>query len=321
MSKPYPEAIAHYPKSTQILIKMFYNRVVIRNKNVLCIVVGQTGSGKSYSALSLLEGLYLYRKGKPPTPEYIVEHTKFKAIEFMTAMQSPTLKKGEAWTWDEAGIDAGNSEHATIKNRIISWYAQTCRNQHQIIFFTVPAISMLDPKVRRLLHYYIEAVEIDYKRKMGILKPLEMQYNTRSDKIYYHRIRNLVGKNKEYNEIEIIGCPMVSKETLDLYETKKQEFTVKLNEEIKDKLEIIENKNNNTKNNKELETIITKAYNEGYRSIVDIADYLGLSRHMLSKRGAGNIIFKLKEQELNNKSKALKTGIIEPISLMTNAGT
>jgi hypothetical protein len=312
MTGPYPEAIAHYPKPTQILIKVFYNRVVRKNKNVLCIVVGQTGSGKSYSTLSLMEGLYRYRIGKEPEPEEIDNHTKFKAKDFMEAMSKPELIKGDAWVWDEAGIDAGNTEHASIKNRIISWYAQTCRNQHQIIFFTVPAISMIDAKVRRLLHYYIESIDIDYNRKMGILKPLEMQYNTRYDEIYFHRLRNMVGHDRLYEEIEIIGCPMPRKEIIDLYEKRKTEFTVALNNEIKQKLDQIDNKNNNYSN---MEALITKAYNQGYRTIKDIANYLGFSDRLLAKNKASQVLFKLKENELNNKELASKNGFLTPVIL------
>ena len=240
----YPEAIEHFPESFQLFIKTIHRRIE-SGKNALIPIVGQTGSGKSLLALQCMRGLYMYRFGVEPTDEQIIEHTIFKAKDFMAKMNNPKLKKKEVWTWDEAGVDVGHKDHASIKNRIIGWLAQTFRNLQQVVFFTVPSISFLDASVRKLLHYYIEVITIDKKRKITIAKPLEMQYNIRQDKIYYHNLRTRT-KNNEILEVDLIGVPKISKELEKKYETIKNEFTVDLNLLIQEKLEKMEGKENNT---------------------------------------------------------------------------
>lgn len=241
MTDKHPEAIKIFPNSTRILIRKLHNRIFNKNKNALVVVVGETGSGKSYSVIGLMIGLYLYRHGKMPTDEYIVDHCKFRALDFMKAMNTKELQRGEAWLWDEAGIDAGSKEHATNKNKILSWYAQTCRNQHQIIFFTLPTLSMLDSNIRKMIHFYLESCGIDMKRKMSIIKPLRMQYNTRMDKIYYHKVA-IPSLDGGMNVITLAGIPKMSDSLMKLYEEKKSKFTDNLNDEITTILQMLENK-------------------------------------------------------------------------------
>jgi len=239
----YPEAIAHFPEGFQIAIRIIHNRIE-SGKNALIPIVGQTGSGKSLLAIQFMRGLYMYRYGKAPSDDYILRHIVFKAKDFMEEMNNPHLKKKENWSWDEAGVDIGHKEHATIKNRILGWLTQTFRNLQQVVFFTVPSISFLDASVRKLLHYYIETLSVNKRKKMTIAKPLQMQYNIRMDKIYYH---NLTSKNKkgEIMEVHMIGVPKISDELEERYEEVKNKFTIDLNLRIQSlltKIEVKENK-------------------------------------------------------------------------------
>lgn len=240
----YPEAIAHFPESFQLFIKAIHRRIE-GGKNALIPIVGQTGAGKSLAALQCLRALYMYRHGKEPTNEEVIDHTIFKAKDFMAKMNNPKLKKKEVWLWDEAGVDVGHKDHASMKNRIIGWLAQTFRNLQQIVFFTVPSISFLDASVRKLLHYYIEVVTIHKNNKMTIAKPLEMQYNIRQDKIYYHNLRTRA-KDGNVLEVDLIGIPKIDKELENQYDVVKNHFTIDLNILIQAKLEQMEGKDSNT---------------------------------------------------------------------------
>ena len=240
----YPEAISHYPKSMQVFVKSLHNRIE-SGKNALIAVVGPTGSGKSWSTISIMVAMDLYRHGKMKEPQYYIDHCVFMAKDFMAGLNNPNIKKKTNWNWDEAGVDAGTAEHATIKNKVIGWLAQTFRNMQQVVFFTVPTLGMLTPQVRKLIHYYLEAINVDKKKKICVMKPLKMQYNTRMDKIYYHNLNYSLGDG-DFSEIEFMGVPLASKEILDLYEKKKWVFTRNLNLEIQMLLENIEAKKKET---------------------------------------------------------------------------
>ena len=230
----YPEAIKEFPRSMQIVIKRVVNRVD-GGKNALICWVGQTGSGKSLSALQFMRGIHMYMHGKPPEDQLMVDHTFFKAKPFVEQMQkiSQGLVDGAdrntmAWIWDEAGIEAGHKEFMSVRNKIIGWLVQTFRNLRQIVIFTTPTLSFIDASVRKMMHFYFESVSIDKDKKICIVKPLIMQYNTRMDKIYYH---NFTYPNKDgfMVEVDVIGVPKITNELEIKYETEKNKFTNTLN--------------------------------------------------------------------------------------------
>jgi len=293
----YPEAIEHYPQSFQLFIKTIHKRIE-SGKNALIPIVGQTGSGKSLLALQCMRGLYLYRFGKPPEDDEIIKHTVFKAKDFMQKMNNPKLKKKEVWIWDEAGIDVGHKDHASIKNRIIGWLAQTFRNLQQVVFFTVPSISFLDASVRKLLHYYIEIVMVDKKHKVTVAKPLEMQYNIRQDKIYYHNLRTRT-QNGEVLELDLMGVPKISDELEDKYDVIKNQFTIDLNLLIQDKLEKMDGKKPLTDRQEQ----ILKCLKKGITSQTEIAKIVKLPQQNVLRnfrfiRGKGYNIDKYLEKPL-----------------------
>jgi len=294
MVNVYPEAIKHYPQSMQIFIKKVCYRT-INGKNALIGIFGQTGSGKSLMALQLMTGIYLFRHGKMPSNEELIEHTFFRARPFMNAMkglsqnladENKTLKKGQAWLWDESGVDIGHKDHAGIKNKVLGWLTQTFRNLQQIVFFTTPSISFIDASVRKLLHFYIEAVSIDTKKKVCVAKPLEMQYNVRMDKIYYHNLK--VNSSDGYiDEVQFMGVPKVDDELEKLYEINKNEFTGKLNEQILNTLTTIEAKDNRTvldtltERQRKIYDLITK---ESIFKTTDLAKKLGIDPTIVSRQ-------------------------------------
>jgi|TARA_Y100000310_G_scaffold152812_1_gene152248 energy-coupling factor transporter ATP-binding protein EcfA2 len=278
-TKKYPEAIAHYPNSMQLFIKKIYNRIE-SGRNALIIVIGQTGSGKSLSAVSISMGLHLYRYGKMPSVEEVVGHCIFKASDFMKEMNNPNLKKKEVWVWDEAGVDIGHKDHASKHNKVIGWLAQTFRNLQQVVFFTVPSISFVDASVRKLLHYQLETLSINKSKKIAIIKPLELQYNNRQDKLYYHNLRFNQGDGFMH-ELNVMGIPIPPPDYEKDYEEKKSKFTTALNVRIQEMLEEGENSGGNYMkyNHKK----IFELYHNHSKVQKEIAEQLGVSPRNVGK--------------------------------------
>ncbi|KKL58036.1 hypothetical protein LCGC14_2229400 [marine sediment metagenome] len=300
---PHAEAIAHYPKSTQVFIKKIHNRIE-SGKNALIAVVGGTGSGKSWSTLNLMVGLDLYRFGKMKEAQWYIDHCIFRAKDLLKGLNDPKLKKKTTWIWDEAGVDAGSQEHMSTKNKVIGWMAQTFRNLQQVVFFTLPTLGMLTSQVRKLLHYYLEAHYVDSNKQMCVMKPLQMQYNTRMDKIYYHNLK-FTTRDGFLEQVQLMGVPKAPQDLIDGYEELKSKFTSDLNLQLQQMLEKMEKKDEfnpydrYTDYQKEIHKAVKE---EGKTNVTDIANFLGRDTKSVSL----NLMFMKKKggiyQEITRKN-------------------
>jgi len=241
-NKRFPQKIEHLPKSFQILILTFVKRLDT-GKNCLVAIVGKTGSGKSLASACILYWTYVYMNGKEPTVEYIREHWFFSAKDFLKKMNDPNLKKREGNLWDEMGVSASHKTHQSLQNRAISWLVQTFRNLEQLVIFTVPTLAFVDKSVRNLLHYQLETRKILITNKVCIIKPLEIQYNIRMDKTYYHNLMKPSDDGSGFmDEIDVVGIPLPPKEIVKAYEEDSWKFKAELNKRIQGMLEKVDEK-------------------------------------------------------------------------------
>ncbi len=267
-NKYYPEAIKHYPIPMQLFVKKVVHRT--EKKNSLVCIVGGTGSGKSYILLSLFICMRLYRFGKMPTVEEVIGDLFFKAKNVMKKLNDPELKKRGMIGWDEAGVDISHKTHATSQNKVIGWLVQTFRNLQQVVIFTVPTMSFIDASVRKLLHYQVETVRINYGDKMAICKPKVLQYNVSMDKTYYHPM--YYQHKGQVFKTRFMGVPKPPEEYCDAYEKVKSEFTQDLNLRIQQELEKIDAKDKPLLT--ERQEAIVKLLEEGIVSTGEIAKKL-----------------------------------------------
>jgi biotin operon repressor len=287
-TKRHPESLEEYPESFRVAIIKISNRIDA-GRNALIGIFGQTGNGKSLTAIQFIRGLYLYRNGKEPSNEYLLNHIYFKAKDFMGAMQKVSdelhskgkVTKGEAHLWDETGVDASSKDALSMKNKILGWLIQTFRNQQQVILFTTPSFFMLDKTIRNLLHYYFEVVTVDEKKKIAVVKPLELQYNVRINKMYYH---NLIYPTQEGDiEIEFMGVPKITNELEKMYERKKNLFTKTLNDDIMMHFKRMEMKEKGQDRLTERQKQIIDLIKQGMTSNKEIAKEIGVYDSTISQ--------------------------------------
>ena len=160
-----------------------YNRLHRENRNFLAAIVGPTGSGKSYSALRLAETI---------DPNFSIERVVFTPEEFMDLLNSKTLKKGSAIVFDEGGVGMNSRNFMSNTNRALHYTAQTFRSMNYLVCFVAPDYSFMDVGLRKLAHVLIETISIDYERERVRTRPLMIQNNPQSGKIYlkYPRVRD-----------------------------------------------------------------------------------------------------------------------------------
>lgn len=201
-------------------------RVGRQNKNFLCAVTGPTGSGKTYSAL---------RFGEVLDPDFHAGRVVFTPAEFMTLINSGDLSSGSVVVFDEAGVTLNNREWQSKSNRLINFVAQTFRHRNYIVVFTSPSFDFVDVALRKLFHAVYETVGIDYKRSVCTVKPLFIQVNQRTGKMYYKYLKRRDSENRLI-KVTRYGLRLPSRKLRDAYEEKKLAFTTKLNDSVMQEL-------------------------------------------------------------------------------------
>jgi len=164
------------------LMQNIYNLVWKHNKNVLIVIVGGTGTGKSYLAMRLLEML-------DPTFNYEVLEQRLSMnpqefLHFIEKKAEEKLQKGMGIIFDEAGVGLSNKEWQSKNNRIINKVLQTFRNRNLFVIFTVPVLTYIDSGARKLFHYSFEPKRINREFRKVNVKIFNLQTNSITGDVY-----------------------------------------------------------------------------------------------------------------------------------------
>ncbi|MFB6200345.1 MAG: ATP-binding protein [Candidatus Nanohaloarchaea archaeon] len=214
-------------KHSNPLIQNVQKRLWKQNKNWLSIITGPTGSGKSWSALSLAEKI---------DPDFNADKVVLRPEKFLENVAERNWGQGDVVIFDEAGAGMNAKAHMTKKNRIIDQVLQTFRRQNIAVIFTVPSKANVDKSVRRLLHTYIETKTIDYENERNHLKWLDMDYNQKTDKIYYKYPKRR-DENGAVRKIKTVKMGKPSEDLIEAYEEKRTRFQDRKNKEFYDQLQ------------------------------------------------------------------------------------
>jgi ABC-type dipeptide/oligopeptide/nickel transport system ATPase component len=211
----------------------YIRRRIISDRNCLIMITGSTGSGKSFSALSISEML---------NEDFNIHRLVFKGRELMKLVNDGTsdYRKGIVIVWDEAGIDLSNRNWYSVTNRVLSFLLQTFRHKNFILIFTVPYEDFVDSATKKLFHAQFETAGINRANNTCALKPKFLQYNPEKKKWYRKYLK--VSKNGGRKKVKIRrwNVPKPSEELIKAYEEKKNYFTKILNHEIEASLSKLE---------------------------------------------------------------------------------
>ena len=153
----------------------YIHRRIRNNKNFLATITGPTGSGKSWSALSMAELI---------DKDFTIDRVIFRAKDLMKLISNGNLKPGSVIVWDEAGIDLSNRNWQSVTNKMLNALLQTFRHKNFILFFTVPFHDFIDSSSRKLFHADFETQKINRNQSTVIIKPKLLQYNSNLAKWY-----------------------------------------------------------------------------------------------------------------------------------------
>lgn len=243
-----------------------------KNKNVLIIVNGPTGGGKSYSCISLANDL-----AKELGTNFTVKDNL--AFKFPDLLEKMKLKQntapGTCFVFEEVGAFGGGAsarEWQSKSNKFFFSFMQTSRHRNQILFMNCPNFAFLEKGARLLVHMQLECKGIDHKKKVAYLKPFRVQVNSRTGQFYFKYLRvGYEGKTIKFNELAV---KHPGKEIAAEYEKYKTKFTDELNESIVAKEE---KKKEQSKVN---ETRLKELLEQGMRKY-EIAERLGVCRQTI----------------------------------------
>lgn len=205
------------------------------NQSFPTLVVGQTGSAKSWCTLRLCCEI---------DPDFQLDgNWFFRALDFYKEFNryykdKENKKRSKIWVLDEAGVDFSSDEWQSKTNKIFAKVFSTARFRNYIFFGTVPFTSFISKKIRQLMQYRMTA---NYVQKVkgverAIIVPRCLQWNERKEDFYYHKLIKIMPGGNEI-DINRILLPKPYKKIRDEYEKRREEFSDNLDDELLDQLE------------------------------------------------------------------------------------
>jgi hypothetical protein len=192
----------------------------------MCVIVGETGSGKSYAAQRLGEAL---------DPNYGLSRTAWDVEQFLE-LANEDFEPGAIQVLEEAGVGAGNREWWSVANQVLDALTQTWRSINRGAIFTLPDLDLLDSHVRRRFHHIIVMEAKDEDRMLSRARIKYVQTNHELGKAYrkYHRMYDDDGVYRKFSSIRF---SLPSDSLLAEYEEAKSEFSEDLRENLLTKIQ------------------------------------------------------------------------------------
>jgi len=208
------------------------------NNSFPCMVVGKTGSGKSYSVLRLCQEI---------DPEFELEgNWFFRAENFMKEFTSyyknrDNAKSGKIWVLDEAGVDLNSLKYHNSINKAYSSLFQTSRFRNYIFFGTVPFLDFITKQVRKLMHHRMDAKGVENNK--SVVFPRCLEWNERKEDFYTKRLICQFPDGSQ-SKINRMLLPLARKALITEYEKRRRDFSDNVNQELVHEQEAIIEKQN-----------------------------------------------------------------------------
>jgi len=265
--------IIKYKEGEQSWILWIKKRIK-NNLNFLAITEGETGAGKSWSLLSIA-----YQIDK----EFESRQVSFSLKQVMETINSDWFneKKWKIIIFDEAQTEISNRSWQSLTNKLMNYLLSTFRHRNIILLMTSPYSDFLDAQTMKLMHCKFEVRGHNKKKKVTLIRPKLLQYNSKSKKFYEHSL--YVIKDRKLNKLIYWYVPKPPQVLIKPYELDKVAFTDRLNKSILDELNKIENKDEKKEELTESHVDYLYLFDKFNGNTQKVAEYLGTTQRYVNK--------------------------------------
>lgn len=144
------------------LLQWLQNRIK-KNRNVIALFIGDTGSGKSLASIRLAELV---------DPNFNINRIVFTVKDFLSLVNSG-LPPGSVIVFDDAGLGINARLWQEASSRIFGMLTQGFRYKQIMTFITVPDETFIERQSRKLVHIRFEATDVQ-----GLMKQKLLSRNT-----------------------------------------------------------------------------------------------------------------------------------------------
>lgn len=150
-AKSYPDHFRDADKGLR-LMRQKWSRLNTQNEHWMCVIVGQEGMGKSYTAIKV---------GELIDPNFSADNVYFDPADLLENLKEGDYSAGDVWVLDEAGVGVGNRTWQDSGQKKLNQALQLVRSHNVGFVFTLPRLGELDKQARGRLQ---TAIEIDKKK-------------------------------------------------------------------------------------------------------------------------------------------------------------
>lgn len=232
--------------SKNVLVRFMYNKTIKRNENFISVMIGKTGSGKSYSLISLSQKYqkYCLEKGrKKPIRIWLVFRYQQLLKLLIPKKEDPrkkhTIKRGDVVIYEEMGISADHRSFWSLTNKTIRYISQIARNRNFSFLMNLPVLNQLDKDVLPLVHIILETQTKIMDDRIVKCKIKMNQTNHVSGKVYKKYPYIWLPDKMTYKCVKYINFTYPKKEilysnikSLDEYEKVKDDFNNSVYQEL-----------------------------------------------------------------------------------------
>lgn len=170
------------------LLRRIWDRVNTQNEHFMGVIVGQEGSGKSYTAIKIAHEI---------DPSFNADRVIFDVQELLTVLAEGEHEPGNFYVLDEAGVQLGVRTWQERGQVLANQALQLIRNHNLGLLFTLPRLGELDSQAEGRLQAFLELTEKDEGEYVaGKWKWMDPDRANQTGKIYKKFPRRIVNGRK-----------------------------------------------------------------------------------------------------------------------------